>query len=406
MPVTCYQSVAAIFLLCLTQGCVDATGPASNSSAAASSATDSRQQQIAKSSAAGSRLDIASPAPAFRVATWVKGEPVAAYQPGKIYVIEFWATWCKPCRRGMPHLSELQETYGEKVTFIGITDERPEVVQAFLRKPADTGIAAVGQTWNEVVRYRLAVDADGASDSAFMQAAGARGLPTVFVIGVDGIVEWIGHPNALDEPLEAIAAGTWNRDAVLAHRREAAQRDARSKLLTEALSTAVHGEQWDNAFSHLDELEELLPNSPVLRNYRLSILIQMGRTEDANQLLSELAEEANEKAPMLDALAWRIATDEVGDKGLLRTALGVAERACELTGYANATTLNTLARVHAELGDLQQAISWQTRAVQAGPGSAEMEEALQDYTARSKSASPAGDGPDGESADVSSPKIL
>ena len=62
------------------------------------------------------------PAPPLKVSKWLQGEPVKAFEPGKVYVVEFWATWCGPCIAFMPHLAELQAEYKDKsVTVIGFT---------------------------------------------------------------------------------------------------------------------------------------------------------------------------------------------------------------------------------------------------------------------------------------------
>src|ERR1035437_6348734 len=50
---------------------------------------------------------------------------------GKIVIIDFWATWCSPCRKGIPDLIELQKEFGKKVVVIGIsldTDSKRDVV--------------------------------------------------------------------------------------------------------------------------------------------------------------------------------------------------------------------------------------------------------------------------------------
>ena len=56
--------------------------------------------------------------------TYIKGDPIV-FEAGKVYVVEFWATWCPPCRTSIPHLTEVQKQFKDKgVTVIGISNEK------------------------------------------------------------------------------------------------------------------------------------------------------------------------------------------------------------------------------------------------------------------------------------------
>ena len=58
-------------------------------------------------------LAAGSPAPPLTVDAWVKGDAVKAFEPGKVYVVEFWATWCPPCVKNIPNLNALQKQHPE-----------------------------------------------------------------------------------------------------------------------------------------------------------------------------------------------------------------------------------------------------------------------------------------------------
>src|SRR5215217_4987535 len=66
-------------------------------------------------------LKVGDPAPPLRVSKWLKGGPIEKLEKGKVYVMEFWATWCGPCVAGMPHVTQLQKKYADKgVVVIGM----------------------------------------------------------------------------------------------------------------------------------------------------------------------------------------------------------------------------------------------------------------------------------------------
>src|SRR5690348_15418337 len=81
--------------------------------------------------------DLGDPAAEIKIAHWVKGEPVhvAAGGDHNIYVVEFWATWCPPCRASIPHLTELQRRFrDQKLIMVGITDEKEATVAPFVKQ--------------------------------------------------------------------------------------------------------------------------------------------------------------------------------------------------------------------------------------------------------------------------------
>lgn len=144
-------------------------------------------------------LQIGHTAPPIEIGTWCHGTPVTQIESGKLYVIEFWATWCGPCLTSMPHLAQLQSKYGEQVTFIGVTDESPTRVNAFLNSKSPSG-----DPWSDVITYRLGTDDQGKMYQRYMQAANRRGIPTAFLIGRTNKIEWIGHPLDLDDALNQV----------------------------------------------------------------------------------------------------------------------------------------------------------------------------------------------------------
>ncbi len=159
-------------------------------------------------------LEIGDAAPQLSVGYWLKGEPIKKFERGTVYVIEFWATWCKPCIAAMPHLSELAVNYGEKVVFLGIDIyERKSTTISKLK----TFVDSIGLKWAVHV---------GAEDSNFMErfwldAAGVKGegIPLSVIVDAEGKIAWLGHPHELDKILPDIVKGVWDISKASADRK-------------------------------------------------------------------------------------------------------------------------------------------------------------------------------------------
>ena len=123
---------------------------------------------------AADSLKLGDPAPKLQVAKWVQGEPVTQFETGKVYVVEFWATWCGPCKVSIPHLNELSQKFKDKgVVVIGqdCLEEDESLVAPFVKKMGTN------------MTYRVALDdkskvENGAMATTWLDAAGQNGIPT------------------------------------------------------------------------------------------------------------------------------------------------------------------------------------------------------------------------------------
>jgi len=66
---------------------------------------------------------------------WNKNEPYYfSNLRFKVVIVNFWATWCPPCVAEMPEFQSLYRKYGDKVAFLMVTNDKPEAVEAFIKK--------------------------------------------------------------------------------------------------------------------------------------------------------------------------------------------------------------------------------------------------------------------------------
>jgi peroxiredoxin len=293
-------------------------------------------------------------APVIDAAEWVQGDPVTGFEPGKIYVLEFWATRSRQGQAALAGLSDLQERFRDQgVTIVGITHEDPEAVKEFLA--ADDG---QGTPWGARVRYTLASDPDASMHTAYLAAAGAQ-VPAAFVVGREGKIEWIGFLRYLDAVVEAVVDGRWDREAfpaVLELRRD--------------LNRALNRRRARRAVEILDELiVKDLARSDEHRMRKFNILLQTAHDAEAAYTVGrEFVRDNWDDADALNQIAWFV-VDEPGIRTRdLAFAMEAAQRANELTEGKSPPILDTLARVYWEQGEVGTAIVWQYRAVERAVG--------------------------------------
>ena len=331
-------------------------------------------------------LSVGSVAPALEVEHWLpqadgKVKKVTKFEAGKIYVVEFWATWCGPCVQGMPHLAQLQREYAEKnVQIIGVSSEDLATVKRFLDQevPQRTPSAAkekppARQTYAQLTStYSLSCDPDESTEKSFMQAAFQSTIPKAFIVGKDGKIEWIGHPGEMDEPLRQIVAGQWDRDSfgkgfLAGQRAEVARMQLNEALHRRDFAKAV--ELIDKRLMQAEEPQEQLE----LRLTKVQVSLAQNNIAEAATRLQECFAFTGGRVDMVDLICWHVYEQSEQRKQdltpLLKVAIVEGDKALKnAKGDALPSLLDTVGHVAFKLGQREKAIQLVTQAIELAAG--------------------------------------
>jgi thiol-disulfide isomerase/thioredoxin len=207
---------------------------------------------------ASSYLDIGSQAPSLAAAKWLKGVPTPHFEKGKIYVVEFWATWCGPCKANIPHLTQVAAKFKDKVSVIGVSiwESTDPTSTSYLKK-----VSQFVKSEGDKMGYNVAVDDPSSTiANSWMKAAGEGGIPKSFVIGPDGKIAWIGYPLQLDGVLDQVLAGKFD---------SASAKTGRDLELStiRPIQEAMDAKQYGKALTMIDAAVAKQPNLQRMYDY-------------------------------------------------------------------------------------------------------------------------------------------
>ena len=294
-------------------------------------------------------LLIGKPPPPLTVAAWVKGEPITELTKGKVWVVDFWATWCGPCKAAIPHLTQLAKQHEGKVEVLGISiserQKSPEDIayQDVVRKFVDKQ--------GERMDYRVAVDTpDKLMHATWFKPTGTGGIPTAYIIDQKGLVVWtgIGDPTTLERIVEEVLAGTFDpkheielQKKLQAEAKErAAAHIAKARASNQGTDQKVPGYReamqrgdtsaalaaLDAAFAADAKLEASGPYQ-----WKFMVLMQRNKVEDVNAYVRDLLKRYPANDDVLGfASACIVGTDEDAPRFDKELALQTAKTAAAL----------------------------------------------------------------------------
>ncbi|MFQ5590317.1 MAG: TlpA family protein disulfide reductase [Phycisphaerae bacterium] len=306
--------------------------------------------------------------PPLVISDWVKGEPVdLARELGKkVFMIEFWATWCPPCKMSIPRLTEFQKKYKKDLTIVGVTaiDDRGNTGRAIKRFVKQQGSSMM---------YTVAIDKGTTTWGRYMEEL--AGIPHAFLVGRNGKVVWQGSPlePSLAQVIPEVIAGTYDL--------EKAKIEAEVNKLLQTINYAMQVGHWSVVWDLSVAILKLDPaNELAMANLLGMYLDGLKDGESLTSWARSHIAQHRDDAPAMQQLADILSSNPDITKRTPALALEAAKAAYDAPKGRGPVAIAAFARVVYQLGDLDRAIKLQEEALAAaGPGLRERLQLVLDY---------------------------
>jgi thiol-disulfide isomerase/thioredoxin len=294
-------------------------------------------------------------APALKTSSWVKGEGVKEFKPGTVYVVEFWATWCGPCKTTIPHLTEVAKKHKGKVEVIGMDIWEREKDQAKLKPLVVKFVEEMG----EKMVYHVGMDTEDAyMASEWMKAAGRNGIPSAFVVDKTGKIAWMGHPmDGMDEVIEQVLAGTFDLKAAAAAQEKKQAAQMKDQETMRKISTLRREGKAAEALAEFDaaakDNAEFAKRNAMMR---VQLLMDTDPAAGEKAILALSEGEYKDNPRGLVSLA-RMAGSPQSKQPNYDLALRLGERAQQVSPKPDPMIFMSLAEIHNAKGDTTKAVA-------------------------------------------------
>ncbi len=314
-----------------------------------------------------------------QVDAYVQGPARTGYEPGKVYVFEFFGTTCSHCEEYAQLIAELARQYTARgFEFISVTDEEADKVKTWLEKPE----IKARTTWT------IAADPDKSTLRQLQFGTFQNFTPRFFVIK-DGTVLWFGHPNESEKPLESIAAGTWDpaaaRDEFILNSVVARAKEQSGRIYKECEKSG----NWQPLLEFFDSVAVAVPKrASTFELQRYGTMIGPGNMVDegyayGSQLLAKYADDLS----VLRTLARTALSSPQVRRRDVDWAFDIARKADDVGQGRDSRAAEVLAMAWFSKGDRDKAIEAQERSIRLQTD-AKLKKVLEDTLARYRTDAP------------------